>query len=332
MIGRDGDGVVSHGKVAAVSFEPYTVVVPAFNVERTLPDTLRSLCAQSLPPAAIVVADDSSTDSTGEIARITADVSWRSYPHSGLAGVQNRALTEVFTPLVAFVDADDLWHPRAAEALVAQFEDPEVAAASVAAVWFWSDDAPDLVRHPGPEGASWRRAHRRELLHENWLTKSGTMFRCAAVQSVGGYDESLTSCEDLELVLRLVEGGYRVSHTAWRGVAYRQAADTMSRNAARMIENEVKVVIGRLSDEHGVASAEVHDRIRRMWLRNAARLASAGDDLTSLPSLESLQPQPSLGDRALDRLAYGPLAGTLTVGWRGVRAVRGVIAPRMRFT
>ena len=46
-----------------------TVIVPAFNEEETVADTIRSLQSQTLPPAEIIVVDDCSADQTAEVAR-----------------------------------------------------------------------------------------------------------------------------------------------------------------------------------------------------------------------------------------------------------------------
>ncbi len=41
-----------------------TVIVPAYNEEGTIAETLRSLAAQTVPPAEVIVVDDGSTDGT----------------------------------------------------------------------------------------------------------------------------------------------------------------------------------------------------------------------------------------------------------------------------
>ena len=46
----------------------YAVIIPAYNAERTIDETLRSVLNQTVSPAEIVVVDDGSTDETVSIA------------------------------------------------------------------------------------------------------------------------------------------------------------------------------------------------------------------------------------------------------------------------
>jgi glycosyltransferase involved in cell wall biosynthesis len=94
--------------------DAYTVVIPAFNAERTLAAAIGSLAAQSRPPARILVVDDGSTDATAAIAH-GLGVDCHSQPNQGPGAATNRGIEQVVTPLVAFLDADDLWLPQKAE-------------------------------------------------------------------------------------------------------------------------------------------------------------------------------------------------------------------------
>ena len=46
-----------------------TVIIPAYNEAEFVGDTIRSLLAQSVPPDQIILVDDGSTDSTGDVGR-----------------------------------------------------------------------------------------------------------------------------------------------------------------------------------------------------------------------------------------------------------------------
>jgi glycosyltransferase involved in cell wall biosynthesis len=111
-----------------VSAVAYGVIVPAYEAGRTIADALASLLAQDPPPAEIVVVDDGSQDATAALAAATGPpVRVVRQANAGPAAATDRALTELSTPLVAGLDADDLWLPgKAARQLAALAADPSL--------------------------------------------------------------------------------------------------------------------------------------------------------------------------------------------------------------
>jgi glycosyltransferase involved in cell wall biosynthesis len=94
-------------------------IVPAFNAERYLPESLQSVIDQSYRPIEILVVDDGSSDATAVIARQFPGVRVITQQNAGPAAARNTGVTETTGDLIAFQDADDLWHP---EKLRKQFE------------------------------------------------------------------------------------------------------------------------------------------------------------------------------------------------------------------
>ncbi|PKP71886.1 MAG: glycosyltransferase family 2 protein [Alphaproteobacteria bacterium HGW-Alphaproteobacteria-4] len=92
--------------------QPYGVVIPAYNAERTLAEALGSVLNQTVPPAEIVVVDDGSTDATAEIAaRASPLVRVLRQHNTGPGGATTRGAQAIGAPILAFLDADDLWLP-----------------------------------------------------------------------------------------------------------------------------------------------------------------------------------------------------------------------------
>ena len=87
-------------------------IVPVFNGERFLGDALDSALAQTYQPVEIIVVDDGSTDGTPSVAaRYGSRITYLRQPNSGSASAKNRGVRAARGELVAFLDADDLWHP-----------------------------------------------------------------------------------------------------------------------------------------------------------------------------------------------------------------------------
>lgn len=91
-----------------------SIVVPAFNVECTLADTLKALLAQTYTDFEVIVVDDGSSDRTAEIAAQFSDdcrVRLIHQANRGLAGARNSGIAAARGQYIGFCDADDLWLP-----------------------------------------------------------------------------------------------------------------------------------------------------------------------------------------------------------------------------
>lgn len=113
-----------------------SIVIPAYNAEEYLPETVESVLSQTVSDWELIVVNDGSQDATGTCAeQITARDSRIRVVHqanTGLPGARNRGFEESSprTRFVIFLDADDLWEPNTLEVLVAALEEhPEMVAA-----------------------------------------------------------------------------------------------------------------------------------------------------------------------------------------------------------
>lgn len=188
-----------------------SVIIPAFNVEAYLAETLRSVQAQTHTDWEAIVVDDASPDRTREVAGAFARADPRIRclalgQNSGRPAVpRNRGLAEARGELVAFLDADDLWAPRKLADQVASLRaHPEAALAfSIMAnfgpVRFLDRD---YGLFPLPFGVA---ASRAALERRNAVPCSTVLARREVVTAVGGFDEDpgLRAVEDYDLWLRL---------------------------------------------------------------------------------------------------------------------------------
>ena len=90
-----------------------SVIIPLYNKEREIGDTLRSVLAQTLQPTEIVVVDDGSTDGSAGAVRAIASplVKLVTQANAGVCAARNRAIAESTGDLIALLDADDTWEP-----------------------------------------------------------------------------------------------------------------------------------------------------------------------------------------------------------------------------
>src|SRR5262245_18723963 len=100
-----------------------TVVLPVYNHENYVEQTLRSLFAQTYSDFEIVAVDDGSTDASLEVLnRHAGRLSIIESSHEGPAAARNRAIEAANSEFIAFMDADDLCSPERLERSLAKLE------------------------------------------------------------------------------------------------------------------------------------------------------------------------------------------------------------------
>jgi hypothetical protein len=219
-----------------------SVIIPAFNAARTLPSTLESLFAQTMGNFEAVLVDDGSTDSTFDIAAAFARRDPRlkviRQPNGGLADARNAAIRHSHAPLIAALDADDVWHPTFLEKLSAALErgggDAVLAYANARTI-----DLNGRVLDNLPSYDQSGRAFHQLLMIDFIGNGSAIMFRRDVAVQVGAYERRLQhefgaqGCEDWLLALRLAALGPIVAVREFL-VGYRSVPGAMSKDRTRM--------------------------------------------------------------------------------------------------
>jgi glycosyltransferase involved in cell wall biosynthesis len=100
-----------------------TVIIPAYNAGRTITAALESVFTQTYRDFDVIVVDDGSTDDTAvRVAEWGDQITYIHRENGGPASARNEAVRHARSPLVAFLDADDVWLPRKLERQVDYFE------------------------------------------------------------------------------------------------------------------------------------------------------------------------------------------------------------------
>jgi glycosyltransferase involved in cell wall biosynthesis len=89
-----------------------SVVIPVYNGERYVGEAIESVLRQSEPPAEVLVVDDGSADDSAAVVRaFTPKVKFHLQKNMGAAAARNTGIGLTTGTFVAFLDADDRWHP-----------------------------------------------------------------------------------------------------------------------------------------------------------------------------------------------------------------------------
>ena len=122
-----------------MGYELISCIVAVYNGERYLGEAIDSILAQTYRPSEIIIVDDGSTDGTAAVvARYGQQVRYVWQPNSGPAAARNLGLDVMQGEFVAFLDADDLWHPEKLAQQMARFRArPELDYCVAHAQNFW---------------------------------------------------------------------------------------------------------------------------------------------------------------------------------------------------
>lgn len=160
-----------------------SVVMPAFNAEKTIGQAIRSVLEQTYQNLELLIIEDGSADRTLSVAEAYAekDKRVRILPNGGNRGVsysRNRGVKEAKAEWVAFLDSDDLWEREKLEKQIAAI------LSEPACPLFYTGSA--FVNEQG-DGYAYllhvpERLTYRELLKQNLISCSSVVVKKAALE------------------------------------------------------------------------------------------------------------------------------------------------------
>ncbi|MFA3918358.1 glycosyltransferase family 2 protein [Ruegeria hyattellae] len=202
----------------------FSIIVPCFNAEATIVETLDSLSEQTLPDFEIICVDDGSTDATCALIlaaqKQDSRISLARNTGKGPSDARNLgALTLAQGEIIAFCDADDLWATSKLAYLNVAFRSSSVDAAYSQVAFFDACPEKATTYSEVPE-SDLKVSH---LLGENPVcTMSNLAVRREVFADTGGFDAQIVHNEDLEWLIRLVGQGARVVSIADALTYYRR--------------------------------------------------------------------------------------------------------------
>ncbi|MBC1220287.1 glycosyltransferase [Nostoc sp. UCD121] len=180
-----------------------SVIIPAYNSEKTIKETIESVLNQSFRHLELIVINDGSQDSTLEIITKIPDsrIKVFSYPNAGGNVSRNRGLHHAVGKFVSFLDADDIWTPDKLKSQLKALQ--ENVTAKVAYSWT------DYIDENGKFILSGKRVKANGNVYENLLINnflengSNPLICRKSLIALGGFDESLGAAQDWDMWLRL---------------------------------------------------------------------------------------------------------------------------------
>jgi glycosyltransferase involved in cell wall biosynthesis len=227
-----------------------SVVIPVFNAERFLAKTLSSVQKQTYNNIEIIIVNDGSSDSSLEIAaryalsdpRIRVD----SQKNKGVASARNFGLRCSSGEYIAFLDADDLWHPTKIERQMrVLLELTDSARPGAVYTLYRTIDTEDLVKN---SSVKWSKAGAisTHLVTMPVGNGSSILTRREVAVAVGGFDSTYKDfdaggCEDLDFELKIA-ARFPIAVVPEYLVGYRSYQGNMSSHTERMVRAMTAVV------------------------------------------------------------------------------------------
>lgn len=218
-----------------------SVVVPVFNGEKTIKETIESVLKQTFKDFELIVINDGSQDLTVEVVEKIQDsrIQVYSYPNAGLGASRNRGIDRSTGEYIAFIDADDMWTPdKLEDQFNALKSHPEAAVA-----YSWTDYIDEYSQFLGKGGHITVNGNIYPHLLLTDLLENGSnpLIRKQAFIEVGNFDESLSAAEDWDMLLRLAIRYHFIAVSSPQ-VLYRISSNSMSFNILQQERESLKVI------------------------------------------------------------------------------------------
>lgn len=186
-----------------------SIIIPAYNARAFLADAIQSVLRQTCDDYELIVVDDGSADDTAAIASSFPRVQCVRQDNAGVSAARNRGATKARGEFIAFLDADDIWHPdKLARQLAAMRAHPRVNLCRTRAIGCGIADTETFAAEfsgmtNGPAGSTVVE-HFSDVFAQPYFGPSTIMVRHAAFHSIGGFDTRLRIAEDVDFSLRIL--------------------------------------------------------------------------------------------------------------------------------
>ena len=213
-----------------------TVLMPAYNSNATIHESVASVLAQSIEDWELIVVDDSSPVPAADALRDLDDPRIGIIRHSrnrNTCGARNTALEVARAPLVSQLDADDQWEPDYLESILPSFTDPAVGLAySNATIVGHPEGHDDYIGDPSVHPMD----RFPKFAEQNPVPALTATMRTDAVRGVGGWAEWLWAASDYLLYAKLIAAGWRFSYLDRRLARYRWPSSGAKSSQVRRVE------------------------------------------------------------------------------------------------
>lgn len=246
----------------------FTIVVPAYNAEATLAETLDAVVAQTIDDWECVVVDDGSVDGTLALAREYASREPRirviAQENRGTGGAYNAGVGAASGEWVTVCSADDVLLPGLLESMSRVISRDTIADIVSCNGYYWYPGGSRVLVYPAGSQSSWTLA----MLFERCFFSVGACYRRELFDRIDGYREDIYG-EDYDFWLRAMAAGARHAYLD-EPLALHRISDTQkTASLERAYESDIRsieavAVAGGLTSEQDEAARRAVAHRRRL--------------------------------------------------------------------
>jgi len=303
-----------------------SIIIPCYNAAEHITRCLQSVFSQTYAPLQLVLIDDGSTDGTVDVIRRTSvpvgiELKLIEQANSGAAQARNVGLEHANGTYVQFLDADDELLPEkiARQVKLAQeHELPDLIVGSYKVISPEGTFVRDEVQALGPRD-KWM-----DVAQHNMGITSALLWKKDAVVRAGGWDQSLGSSQEYDLLFRIMKGGATIAYDDALNTLIHKRNDSIShtnlaKNWSRFVELRGRMVdhIRTLNDGRDLQPYRqvIFDSIRILYAHDPASAMRYHASLLPADFKPSVSPTSGSSYITLHRL----------IGFRGAQWIRKMI-------
>jgi len=218
-----------------------SVVIPCYNGQRFIKESIESVISQTYRELEIIVVDDGSTDQTAKIVVSIGDsrIKCLYTENKGVSSARNYGIKNSSGEFIALLDYDDLWLPGKIEEQVREIErSPDIAL--VYSLFYVIDSLGKTIVQSS-------MVNSKDILEDLLVIgnvigpPSGTLIRNKIFNDIGGFDPKISTAADWDLWIRIAFG-YRVVLLPEYLFKYRVHGNNMHRNIAVQEDDIAKIL------------------------------------------------------------------------------------------
>jgi teichuronic acid biosynthesis glycosyltransferase TuaG len=192
-----------------------SVIIPAYNAEKYLDETIKSILAQTYSNWELIVVDDGSTDGTASLAKKYAAqdkrIAYLYQTNQRMASARNTGIKHASGKYIAFLDADNLFLRNKLAVQVAHLETNPGAGVSYAKILHFRDGAPNVL-YENKNESPLAEDQFRDLLYRNSINVLSVLIRRECFDKYGAFKENWRACDEQYVWINLAANGAKFAY------------------------------------------------------------------------------------------------------------------------